>query len=122
MRRCVSAPHRRVTLDGQRFDPGDEEARLYPTFFCRNCGQEHHPVVITEEAGMRRVLPRDIDETPLDDPDSAEKPGYLMPEPENDEAYSFTGARKTIRRNGLRRLATAASGCAAHGVPIWPRN
>ena len=63
-----SAPHRRVTLDGQRFHPGDFDARLYATFFCRNCGQEHHPVVITEEAGMRRVLPRDIDETPLEDP------------------------------------------------------
>jgi hypothetical protein len=37
-------------------------------------------------------LPRDIDETPLDDPGSIEKPGYLMPEPENDDDYSFTGA------------------------------
>jgi RAD3-like DEAD/DEAH box helicase len=71
-----SAPHRRVTLDGQRFDPGDEEARLYPTFFCRSCGQEHHPVIlIGDDGGTRRVLPRDIDETPLDDPDSAEKAG-----------------------------------------------
>jgi hypothetical protein len=79
-----ATPQRRVTLDGQRFDPNDaEEARLYATFFCRNCGQEHHPVVLVEEGGIRRVLPRDIDETPLDDPDSAEKPGYLMPEPEN---------------------------------------
>ena len=31
-------------------NPGDSDARLYATFFCRNCGQEHHPVVITEEA------------------------------------------------------------------------
>jgi DEAD/DEAH box helicase len=30
---------RRVTLDGQRFDPQDPDARLYATFFCRNCGQ-----------------------------------------------------------------------------------
>jgi hypothetical protein len=37
-------PSRRVTLDGQRFDPDDPDARLYATFFCRNCGQEHHPV------------------------------------------------------------------------------
>jgi hypothetical protein len=29
-------PRRRVTLDGQRFDPDDPEARLYATFFCRN--------------------------------------------------------------------------------------
>jgi len=30
--------HRWVTLDGQRFDPQDPEARLYAIFFCRNCG------------------------------------------------------------------------------------
>jgi hypothetical protein len=58
---------RRVTLEGQRFDPEDREARLYATFFCRNCGQEHHPVVLAAEDGVHRVLPRDIDETPLDD-------------------------------------------------------
>ena len=87
-----SPPHRTVTLDGQRFDPDDPEARLYATFFCRNCGQEHHPVVLVEEGGVRRVLPRDIDETPLDDAASSDKPGYLMLEPENDDDYSFTGA------------------------------
>jgi Lhr-like helicase len=84
-------PRRTVTLDGQRFDPDDPEARLYATFFCRNCGQEHHPVVLVEEGAARRVLPRDIDETPLDDAASSDKPGYLMPEPENDDDYSFTG-------------------------------
>jgi hypothetical protein len=42
--------------------------------------------------GIKRLLPRDIDETPLDDPGSIEKPCYLMPEPENDDDYSFTGA------------------------------
>ena len=67
-----STPLRKVTLDGQRFDPNDPDARLYSTFFCRNCGQEHHPVVLTTEDGKPVVLPRDIDETPLDDPDSAE--------------------------------------------------
>ena len=87
-----SPPHRTVTLDGQRFDPDNPQARLYATFFCRNCGQDHHPVVLVEEGGVRRVLPRDIDETPLDDAASSDKPGYLMLEPENDDEYSFTGA------------------------------
>ena len=82
---------RRVTLDGQRFDPEDQAARLYATFFCRNCGQEYHPVVLAVEDGIHRVLPRDIDDTPLDDPDSAERPGYLMPEPENDAEFTFKG-------------------------------
>ena len=35
------------------------------TFFCRNCGQEHHPVVLVEEVGTRRILQRDIDERRL---------------------------------------------------------
>ena len=35
-----ASDHRRITLDGQRFDPQDPAARLYSTFFCRNCGQE----------------------------------------------------------------------------------
>ena len=102
---------RKVTLDGQRFDPDDPEARLYATFFCRNCGQEHHPVVLVEADGIKRLLPRDIDETPLDDPDSIEKPGYLMPDPENDDDYSFAGAPETypeewveLSRGGSLRL------------------
>ena len=106
-----SAPRRKVTLDGQRFDPDDRDARLYATFFCRNCGQEHHPVVLVEESGIRRVLPRDIDETPLDDAASSDKPGYLMPEPENDKEFSFTGAIEDYpeewletQRNGSMRL------------------
>jgi hypothetical protein len=47
---------RRVTLDGQRFDPEDKEARLYQTFFCRRCGQEHHPVALAVNDGVAHVL------------------------------------------------------------------
>ena len=83
---------RRVTLDGQRFDPHDGSSRLYPTFFCRNCGQEHHPVLLAELEGASVAEPRDIDETPLDDAASGERVGYLMPEPEHDQDYAFTGA------------------------------
>lgn len=82
---------RRITLDGQRFDPEDPDARLYQTFFCRNCGQEYHPVVLRSDNGARQILPRDIDETPLDDPNASERPGYLMPEPEGDDDVAFRG-------------------------------
>lgn len=82
---------RRVTLDGQRFDPEEPEARLYATFFCRSCGQEFHPVVLEDDGGGLRALPRSIDETPLDDPNAAERPGYLMPEPESDTSFAFSG-------------------------------
>ena len=80
---------RQITLDGQLFDPQDEKARLYPTFFCRNCGQEYHPIILVENEGTQRVLPRPIDETPLDDEDRAEQGGYLMPEPMADEEFTF---------------------------------
>jgi hypothetical protein len=80
-----------VTLVGQLFDPEDKEARLYPTFFCRNCGQEHHPIVLTDQDGIRRALPRPIDEPPLDDEDRAEQAGYLMPEPLGDDEFTFDG-------------------------------
>ena len=82
---------RHVTLDGQLFDPEDEEARLYPTFFCRSCGQEHHPIVLSDRDGVRKALPRPIDEPPLDDEDSGDQAGYLMPEPVNDEEFAFDG-------------------------------
>jgi len=82
---------RRVTIHGQLFDPEDQEARLYPTFFCRNCGQEHHPIVLSVQDGKHRALPRPIDEPPLDDEDSAEQAGYLMPEPVGDAEYTFDG-------------------------------
>jgi hypothetical protein len=99
---------RRVTLDGQRFDPEDQGARLYATFFCRNCGQEYHPVVIAVEDGIHRVLPRDIDDTPLDDPDSAERPGYLMPEPENDAEFTFKGELEDFPEDWLELDRTGA--------------
>jgi hypothetical protein len=114
-----------VTLDGQRFDPNDPEARLYATFFCRPCGQEHHPVVLVEEGRVRRVVPRDIDETPLDDPDSGEKPGYLMPEPENDPSFLFTGAPEDYPEewvdtasNGSLRLRSERRPYAAQGLTV----
>jgi Lhr-like helicase len=104
-----SAPARRVTLDGQRFDPDDRDARLYATFFCRSCGQEHHPVALIEKSGERHVLPRDIDETPLEDPDSGEKPGYLMPEPQDDDEFSFAGAVEDYPDDWIESTKAGAS-------------
>ena len=83
---------RKITLDGQRFDPEDEDSRLYPSFFCRSCGQEYHPVTLTNENSKDIFIPRAIDETPLDEEDSEDLSGYLMPEPENDPDFLFTGS------------------------------
>jgi Lhr-like helicase len=82
---------RRVTLDGQRFDPEDPDARLYATYFCRACGQEYHPVTLANDEEKRRFIPRSIDDTPVEDADDDLQPGYLMPEPESDTEFDFTG-------------------------------
>ncbi len=134
-----SPDHRRVTLDGQRFDPEDPDARLYPTFFCRQCGQEHHPVVLVQDGGVTRILPRPIDETPLEDTEDGEEAGYLMPEPQGDPDYAFTGAfedypedwletgpkggirlRGNRRRSAVREVVVDPAGAVgATGIRAW---
>lgn len=83
---------RRVTLEGQRSDPEDGVSRLYPTFFCRACGQEHHPVLLVDGEGGQEVLPRPIDDLPSDAATDGEAAGYLMPEPQGDASFTFNGA------------------------------
>lgn len=71
------AGQRTVVLDGQQFLPGDETRRLYPTYFCRDCGQEYHPVRLRRDAGQMLVLARDIDDMPArrEDADGIEHDG-----------------------------------------------
>ena len=71
------AGQRTVVLDGQQFLPGDETRRLYPTYFCRDCGQEYHPVRLRREAGQVLVLAREIDDMPArrEDADGTEHDG-----------------------------------------------
>jgi hypothetical protein len=80
-------------------------------------------VNLVEECGVRRVLPRDIDETPLDDPDAGAKPGYLMPEPEDD--FLFTGAPEDYpeewveaTRSGTLRLRSDRRPYAAQALTV----
>ena len=85
-------PARRlVTVEGQLFHPEDTEARLYPLYFCRNCGQEFHSVTVAVDEGRQQVLARAIDDTPVENPNSEDRAGYLMPEPA-DADFGFTGA------------------------------
>ncbi|MFD2233198.1 DEAD/DEAH box helicase [Phaeospirillum tilakii] len=122
---------RRVTLDGQRFDPLDPGARLYATFFCRACGQEYHPVTLVDESGRQMAVPRSIDDAPLSDPDEDEQAGYLMPDPEGEEPFSGapdeypeewtepagSGLRlkSTRRKQAPRRLSVAPDGTIGPG-------
>jgi Lhr-like helicase len=69
-----------ITLDAQRFAPGrqDEEVRLYPVHFCRECGQEYHPVWRSGQSG-EQFHPREIDDISSDEDEDANY-GFLCPQ------------------------------------------
>src|SRR5690606_7356722 len=61
----LDAPGERpVELDAQQFLPGDEAKRLYATYFCRDCGQEYHPVRLRKDSDGQILRQRDIDDMP----------------------------------------------------------
>jgi len=100
---------RRVLFEGQLEDPEAPGHRLYPTRFCRQCGQEVHVVTKTEDAHGVRYLPRNIDDTPMEDPDG-DVAGYLTPTGDDDPDYAFTGEVETYpedwreERGGIERI------------------
>ncbi|MFQ3648212.1 MAG: DEAD/DEAH box helicase [Anaerolinea sp.] len=67
---------RYITLQGQRFVPGDRDKVLFPLCFCRECGQEYYTVRMTTNSDNKRrqVMPRDFNDH-LPDEDS--EAGYL---------------------------------------------
>ena len=85
---------RTVTFDGQIFDPKNPNNRLFSAHFCRNCGQEHHPVTLIDKAGGKHLEKREIDDVPLNDEDNpedvTERWGFVMPEPV-DGQFQFDG-------------------------------
>lgn len=133
---------RTVTFDGQIFDPENPEKRLYPTHFCRRCGQEHHPVFYIDDLEGPRFEKREIDDTPVeedDDPDVATSQwGFLMPEP-SDGDFTFAGRvedypdswlelskagelrlKSTYRRRAARAVNVRPDGTVgADGVRAW---
>lgn len=128
---------RTVTFDGQIFDPDHPEKRLFSTHFCRNCGQEHHPVNLIDPDGIKRFEKREIDDVPLDDEeepgDTKEQWGFLMPEPIDGE-FLFDGAdesypeswleetksggirlKSTYRKNRAELVSVRPDGSCDHG-------
>lgn len=70
------AEDRYITLNGQKFVPGDREKVLLPICFCRECGQEYYIVnrVTDQETGRSMFVPRELrDQTKEDD----EERGFL---------------------------------------------
>jgi len=69
---------RKVMLTAEKFDRENDTARLYPMFFCRECGQEIHSVTI-DKSGV--VIARPIDLTARDDVDEdGSQHGFLVPD------------------------------------------
>lgn len=92
---------RKVRLEGQLNDPDDPDARLYPTRFCRCCGQEYHVVAIKEGDEGRTIFPRDIDDTPARDTGDEQEPGYLTPYEEVSDDFVFDGSAYTCPEDWL---------------------
>ncbi len=76
---------RHLTVQGQRYVPGDRDRALLPLVFCRECGQEYYAVRLADEGGF--VVPRDL----TDRSEEGGEPGYLhlssqQPWPSDDAA------------------------------------
>jgi hypothetical protein len=82
------ATKRLITLDSQRFAPNRQEQGvfLYPTHFCRDCGQEYHPVW-HDDSTAPHFTPREIDDTAGEE-GSELRAGFLAP---RSSAQEFQG-------------------------------
>lgn len=116
---------RRVLFEGQLEDPDAPGHRLYPTRFCRECGNEVHVVTKSEDGDGLHFLPRNIDDTPIADPDG-DIAGYLTPVGGSDLDYAFTGDVETYpedwreERNGIERLRASRKGRLPEPVTVRP--
>jgi Lhr-like helicase len=116
---------RNALFDGQLEDPSAPGHRLYPTRFCRECGHEVHVVTKTEDADGILFLPRNIDDTPLEDQEG-DIAGYLTPTGDGDPDYAFTGETETYpedwreERNGVERLRSNRKHRVPQMVTVGP--
>ncbi len=88
---------RHVTLDAQRFAPGRQEegVLLFSTHFCRECGQEYHPVW-DESDNNSRFSPREIDDVVVEE----DKSGFGFLAPKND-AQQYQGGLEDLPDNWI---------------------
>lgn len=129
---------RHVTLDAQRFLPGSSGTFLYALHFCRQCGQEFHPVVQEDTEGGPAFLPRDLDDIPPVDPeeDNSAVPhfGLIVPAgglefSDQDDQYpedwldigtNQTRLKSDFRRLRARKVSLRPDGVeSADGIAFW---
>ena len=90
---------RRTTNDEQLFVQSDGEettARLYPIFFCRQCGHEYYCVWKMDTIDGTEFLPRHIDETLTEEGEDEilegrRVPGFVSIIPTDDDEFEFCG-------------------------------
>ena len=117
-------PGKRIaTFSGQIFNPKPvkqgEKERLYTTHFCRNCGQEYHPVTYNDQTHLFEK--REIEDTPIDT-ESADNSdatwGFLMPEPaKGDPEFTFADKEADYPDNWLQQAKDGTS----HLKPYYRR-
>ena len=130
------AGKRTVTLDAQRFAPGrmEDKTLLFSTHFCRECGQEYHPVWCYDSQGGERFNPRDISDTsPVDDNEKADF-GFIAPcnseheyqgliEELPDFWIDHKGKEPKVKRDYRssvpKRVNIAPDGSAGSGTSYW---
>lgn len=139
--------HRKLTTEAQQFYPGTKDTRLYATHFCRDCGQEYHPVKKIDFDGRPAFLARDIDDTVAastdnDEADSAledlkEQFGFIMLQPIDPE-FEFSDVeedypehwlefgsdgqyrlRSTYRKQRPHKLTVEPNGFIGNGQSVW---
>ena len=121
----LTAAPRRVLFEGQLEDPEAPGNRLYPTRFCRECGHEVHVVTKSDDDSGMVFLPRNIDDTPLEEQEG-NLAGYLTPTGETDPDYAFTGETETYpedwreERNGVERLRANRKSRVTQMVSLSP--
>lgn len=125
---------RTITLDAQRYAPGrqNQQVLLYPAHFCRDCGQEYHPVWYHERQAPH-FLPREIDDTSAES-DNDLSPGFLAPRrpgqefqgevtdfPDSwlDTSRDEPVLRAQYRANAPVDVRVDPQGCNGNGAPFW---
>jgi len=108
---------RNITLDAQRFAPGrqGEGVQLYSAHFCRECGQEYHPVWHVRGGGSDTYEPREIDDITADDEDA--RYGFLCP---RRAGQQYHGALEDLPESwlDLTRAAARIKPNYKHAVPV----
>lgn len=103
---------RSVHLVGEKLHPEKPNARLYPTFFCRECGQEVHSVSVQADG---TAIARSIDITPRDELDEEGAwHGFLVPDAASDLA--FDGSLECYPEDWIEQTASGPRLKSTHRV------